>query len=256
MKAPELDKMFGLEDRHWWFVARRKIIVRVLSQYLSGPTDILDAGCGTGRMLMELSRFGEVNGFDESPEGVAYARGRGLARVEQASVTAIPFPDASFGVVTCLDVLEHTADDLAAVRELGRILRPEGIVLVTVPAFRFLWSSHDVALSHLRRYRAGEVRRLVETAGLEILKLSYFNTILFPGVVLTRFWRALFATLKSLPQSDPLRMPSPLVNAIFLRLFQSEAALLPVTDLPFGVSILCVGRKPKASNDRCPSPSA
>lgn len=251
MKRDELDKMFDLEDRHWWFVARRKIIFAVLSRFLSGPTAILDAGCGTGRMLLDLSRFGEVSGIDESPEGVAYAHARGFLGVYQALITAIPFPDASFEAVTCLDVLEHTADDRAAIKELGRVLRPGGILLITVPAFRFLWSGHDVALSHMRRYRAGEIRRLVESAGLDVLKLSYFNTILFPGVVVTRRCRALFARPESAPSSDTFRMPSSIANATFLRLFQSEAALLSFLDLPFGASIMCVGRKPRVVEDRC-----
>src|SRR4051812_31195885 len=154
MLDQELRSMVSVDDRHWWYRGRR-LVIRSQMRRLSLPAQarLLDAGCGSGRMLDELDRFGSVSGIDSSSWSVAAARNRGHANVILGTVERMPYPARCFDLVTCLDVLEHTADDVLTLIELGRVTRPGGHLLVTVPAYQALWSAHDEANHHFRRYR-------------------------------------------------------------------------------------------------------
>src|SRR5262245_484724 len=157
MKAFLYEDFFHhLEERHWWFVGRRKIVFDLIQRYALQPARILDAGCGTGYTGRELRRFGEIYAFDVAPEAVTHAAARGLT-VKQGELTAIPYADGDFDLVTALDVLEHVENDRLALAELWRVMKTGGTLLFTVPAYHFLWSPHDEVNNHKRRYTAKEI---------------------------------------------------------------------------------------------------
>jgi SAM-dependent methyltransferase len=230
-----------LEERHWWFVGRRKIVLSVLDRYVPrGPLDVLDAGCGGGATLRYLrERYAHARGLELSNEAVAYARERGRD-VTQGSIEAMPFEDESFDLALALDVIEHVPDDGAALGELRRVLKPGGTLLLTVPALMLLWSRHDEANGHYRRYTAGGLRRRVEVAGFEVAFATYFNTLLFPPVLAARMlWRLRPKEVAS----DVAEVAGPL-NAALAGAFSLERHLVGRVRLPVGVSALCVARKP------------
>lgn len=150
------------------------------------PRRLLDAGCGTGRNLIEFASLGDGRGIDPSPEAVAFCRARGLRNVEQGTLEALPFPDASFGLVLACDVLEHVEDDGGALRELRRVAEPGGFLLATVPAYRWLWSQHDVSHHHIRRYTLRRLLAAAAAAGWRPVVSTYFNALLLPPIALVR----------------------------------------------------------------------
>jgi SAM-dependent methyltransferase len=231
---------FELEDRHWWFVGRRVILLSVLDRHLARDRalQLLDFGCGTGTMAQHLARFGTVEAMDADHEAVAFCRQRGLSRVTHLSDTTVPFDEGRFDVVTALDVLEHIEDDSMTLAELQRVLRPDGTLLCTVPAFPFLWGPQDEISHHFRRYVRSDLRRRLQDAGFRVLRLSYFNTLLFPAIAAIRIAR------KALPEPPDLRSDFRTgrrsVNTALARVFAAEAPLIERTDLPFGVSLLAL----------------
>lgn len=242
MDSSLYQQMRALEDRHWWFRGRRAIVASLLraSAWPAG-TRILDLGCGTGGNLAMLSQFGEVLGAERDAQAAQLAKARGVAPVVRASLPdALPLAAGEFQCITLLDVLEHIDDDRATLAAVHRLLAANGQVLLTVPAFPFLWGPHDVAHHHKRRYRARQLRQLLQDAGFEIITLSYYNTWLFPLVAVARLLR------KCLPGGDAgaeLALPPAPVNALLAMLFASERHLLRRIRLPFGVSLVAQARK-------------
>ncbi len=233
--------MFQFESDYWWFVGRRRLVIQLLKPYLVGGTGwILDAGCGTGAMLCDLQAFGQVMGVDIEPLALRYARQRGEFPLLQARLEALPLRSESVRAVTALDVLEHLPDDRPALKELWRVLQPQGVLLITVPAYRFLWSKHDVALHHYRRYTARELKQHLCEAGFEVQKLSYTVALLFVPIWLFRWWDRLRRT----PPAATLVPVSAGLNRWLIRLQEWEARLVQRVNLPFGVSIVAVARKP------------
>jgi SAM-dependent methyltransferase len=168
--------MLALDDRHWWYRGRRRIVRAVIDGIeLPDAPRLLDAGCGSGRTLDELAAYGTVAGVELEPLGVEAARRRGHGDVQVAPVEAIPHPDASFDLVTCLDVIEHTPDDVRSLRELRRVTRPGGALVVTVPAYPRLWSRHDELNRHHRRYTRRMLRAAAEGAGWQVERMTSFN---------------------------------------------------------------------------------
>jgi len=231
-----------LEEDHWWFVGRRRIVVSVLRSLVARDDrdrQILDVGCGTGGMLKALRTFGGVTGMDTSHFAIDRARERSGCRVEWGVLPEpTPFEPGSFDVVTALDVIEHVDDDEEAVRTIHRVLRPGGLFVCTVPAFRFLWSGHDEVNHHRRRYRRTELRRKLVGAGFRIRRLTYFNFLLFPPIALIR----LVGRLSGRKGSD-FEVPFRGINGMLAGIFGAERYLLGVTSLPFGVSLLAVCEK-------------
>jgi SAM-dependent methyltransferase len=241
-----------VEDVHWWFVGRRRILLQVLDRYLGkGSAEgrrILDVGCGTGTMLSYLADYGKAQGVDIDEEAIGYCRERGLTDVRLGSAETLPFEDGSFDLVTALDVVEHLDDDLAALREFRRVLRPGGTLLVTVPAHPFLWGDQDEVNLHKRRYLAPQLRDRLAGAGFEVLRVTYINAFMFPPIAAVRMLRRLEHRLRprTAAQSD-FRYPAPRpVNFLLGWIFGIEAPIVRRVDIPFGVSILAVGRKPAA----------
>ena len=191
MEAHELDAMLAHDERHWWYRGRRRVLRAELDRLgLPREARLLDAGCGSGRTLVELAHYGRVTGLDASAVAVAAARRRGFPDVHLGAVEELPFRDASFDAVTCLDVIEHTPDDVVVLRELLRVTRPGGAAIVTVPAHPALWSNHDVVNQHYRRYRRAQLLDAARGAGYEVSSETYFHMLpLIPAAVVRRLQR-------------------------------------------------------------------
>ena len=239
-------RMAELEDRHWWFVARRRILNEALRRYATLPAGalVLEAGCGTGGNLPMLARFGRVAGFEPDHEARDLARRQGAFEIRPGALPdAIPFEPESFDLVVALDVLEHVSDDEASLSALAARLRPGGWSLLTVPALPFLWSGHDVSHHHHRRYLRSQVSALTRAAGLLPVRATYFNSLLFPAVAAVRLVKA---GLGGRAREDDA-LPSQGLNRALTALFASERHLIGRVPLPVGVSLLMLARKPAAS---------
>lgn len=244
MNDAEYDKMRDLEDHYWWFVGRRRTALALLDQQLPTPNrpDVLDLGCGTGAVAQALDPTHTVTGLDMSEKALDYCRARGLTRLVQGDAMALPFPDASFDAVIALDVFEHLPDDEASFRECLRVLRPGGVLVLSVPAFRFLWGPHDVALHHFRRYTRSQVGERLTRNGFTIEKLTYAVFLLFPFVVLSR----LADKFRHGPAQARLPIVAPNINRILTAVQAREGQILLRRNLPWGSSVVCAARKPES----------
>lgn len=231
-----------VQQRHWWYVARRGILDRVLGEaFAQGVPEgtLYDLGCGVAANLPVLEKFGKTVGVDTSPEAVAFCHERGHENVVAADLNALSgIREGSGSVVVLADVIEHLDDETACLKAAWRTLAPNGVLIVTVPAYKFLWSPADDLAHHKRRYTATSLRRAIEPM-FEIQHLTYFNTFLF-GLVLAG--RAVEALLKR-GGDDMAHVPPDPVNAVLSAVFSAERNIVPRHKLPFGVSILCVARK-------------
>lgn len=236
-------QMRHLEDHHWWFVARRNLICAALKHFGKSENPLtLDMGCGTGGTLDRLREFARPVGLDLEPLALALCRERGHESLVLASATELPFADATFDAAIALDVLEHIPDDRKAASELARALKPGGVAVVTVPAYQELWSGHDIALMHQRRYRAEEVRTLLEGAGLKVERLSYTVSALLPAVWVVRTLQNALQRKDTPPKADAVPTPEP-VNGLLRRLLDIEGRWVLTHSLPFGLTIFAVARK-------------
>jgi len=234
------ERIQELEQAHWWFAGRRTILDRLIGE-LKLPADarILEAGCGAGGNLRLLSRYGTVRAMEPDEPSRKYVAEQWGVTVDHGLLPdALPYPPASFDAVASFDVIEHVDDDAGAVKALAGLLVPGGAMIATVPAYRWMWSHHDELHHHKRRYRRGEMVRLFEAAGLTVERASYFNALLFAPAAAVRIAK----NLLGLKGADDV-MPSRPVNWLLERLFASEAAWLRRGSLPFGLSIVVIGRK-------------
>jgi len=237
--------MYDAEERQWWYAGMRALSLALLAGPLADRAEageaitILDAGCGTGNNLRHLARYGRALGVDLSEEALAFCRTRGVAAA-RAGLLALPFPDARFDCVTSLDVIYHrwVEDDAAAVREMARVLRPRGLLLLRVPALRQLWGAHDEAVHSRHRYTRGELGALLRSQGFELLRATYCNFFLFPLLIARRT----LDRTTGRHGSDVQFLPPPLERA-FRGLLELEARLVRFVSLPFGTSAVVLGRK-------------
>jgi SAM-dependent methyltransferase len=268
MRHDLYEDLYLKEQDYWWHVGKRAIVYALLDKYLP-PGDpatrrALDLGCGTGRNLDSLARYARPTGHDSSAEALAFCRRRGHQRLVQATI--LPFADNSFDIVTALDVIEHLDDDLAVLRDLYRVVRPGGLLIISVPAYRALWSYWDQILGHRRRYTTGGMRRVVRRAGWRVRKVSYSNmAILLPTVAMrlvksVRHRKSQVAMPASDspeemgaggPETDFVPVPDWL-NRVMIGYYQGESRALRGVDLPFGLSVVCVAQKPRRA--RVPAP--
>ena len=241
MKAEELERLASFEEWYWWHRGRRNIVCRILQRYAPPHARILDVGCGTGATTAALSRFGSVSGLDMGLAALRHAHALGLP-VARGSAENLPVGDATLDVVVALDVLEHLDDDRRALGEILRVLRPGGVLLATVPAYPFLWSSHDEALGHRRRYRRAELRERVAAAGFEIALCSYVMSSILPVAIAVRLAER-FRRRPGPAQSGYLTLPRPL-NDLLAHVVGLGGYLVRFMELPFGLSIVAVARRP------------
>ncbi len=234
--------LFRVEQSHWWHIGRRKILAAFVEDICRRVTDrrprILDVGCGTGANLLMLSQYGDAEGVDISEDALAFCRERGLDKVKLGPAEGLPYQDATFDLVTALDVVEHMDDDLAGLSEMRRVLRPGGRVLLFVPTFMFLWGLQDDVSHHRRRYRLPELERVLEQAGFEIERTTYANiTFFFPILLMRKLMRVTGIKAES---ENNINVPA--LNGVLGRLLGAESYFLRYMNLPFGVSGLCVAR--------------
>jgi SAM-dependent methyltransferase len=231
-----------VEDRHYWYRGRRKVLERVIAGLrLPARARILDAGCGSGRNMVELARHGAVTGIELSPTSACLARARGVGEVIEGSVLEMPFGAASFDLATSLDVIEHLEDDLGALRELRRAIAPGGFLLVTVPAYQWLWSGHDVVNHHHRRYTRRSLLAVAERGGWTCVRTTYFNSLLLPVAIPLRALDLLSS--KTTESSLDLWVPPAPLNWLLERPLLAEATLIGRGGrIPAGLSLLAVFR--------------
>jgi SAM-dependent methyltransferase len=234
-----------IEGTHWWFAGRRRIVAAVLGRLGVRPRSVLDVGCGAGtnlELLATLYPASSLVGIDIEREPLEYCRSDRAAPVLQGDVQHLPFAAAAFDLITALDTLEHVEDDVAVLQELFRTCRPGGTLLLTVPAFPFLWGNVDELGHHHRRYRRRELAERVTRAGFSVQLLRFMNYLLFPPIAAVRVASRMGARRRAAP-TDDVRSDFDLVksgplNSLLARLFALEAYVIGVAP-PFGVSLLC-----------------
>jgi SAM-dependent methyltransferase len=237
--------MRAVEDQHWWYVGRRRIIAswveRVCRDIGKPRPRILDVGCGTGANLEMLAEFGIAEGVDVSAEALDFCRARGLGKVRQGAAESLPYEDAEFELVTGLDVVEHLDDDVGGLREMFRVLRPGGRVLLFVPAFMFLWGVQDDVSNHRRRYTLPELKDKLKEAGFALERASYANITFFAPILLGR----LIMRATGLRPDSENNINIGALNGFLSRVLGAESWWLRKLSFPFGVSIICVARRPE-----------
>ncbi len=248
MDARVYEQFQNLQENHFWFIGRRKIFFDLLQREIGKRADhgdkrrVLEIGCGAGGMLKPLARFGDVHGIDVATDYVHACAEHKLARMLTGSGDALPFADQSFDVVALFDVIEHIPDERGTLAEVRRVLKPGGTVFLSVPAYQFLFSQNDRVVHHQRRYTARHLRSRLREAGLDIKRVSYFNTFLFPLIAAAVVTLKLKEKWFGLPPGETNldhEFKGPL-NSVLAFIMSSERHLLRHIDFPFGHSLIAM----------------
>ncbi|HWD85419.1 MAG TPA: class I SAM-dependent methyltransferase [Solirubrobacteraceae bacterium] len=246
--------MLDVDEHHWWYRGRREVLDQELDRMpLSREARALDAGCGSGRTLQELARYcNSVAGLELNPEAAEVARARGDFEVQTGRVEELPWDAHTFDLITCLDVIEHTPDDTVALRELRRVSRPGGWLLLTVPAYQALWSSHDELNHHFRRYSRERLVRALGDSGWQLERITSFNSLLLAPAVLVRLIQRRRSTDGR--YTSELHLPPTWLNRLLQLPLRAESRWLGRgRTLPAGLSLLAVARNP-AVVEQVPAP--
>ena len=247
MEAYEYEIMHQMESTYWWFRGKQFLLAMLLKNYLDddGLNRTLDIGAGTGSTLELLGKYGVAYGAEFSTVAIRMLKQRGLSAIVRTDAEEpIPFKNDAFSAVTCLDVLEHLENDSGLLREMVRVCKPGGIILITVPAMPFLWSGHDEALHHKRRYTKNQLLNRIASLNCTVTKSTYYNALLFLPIAVVRTFKSFMAAEGKQAESD-FFMPLPRwLNSALYSLFAAELKCLKILDIPFGLSILTVIQKP------------
>lgn len=248
VNVEEYEKMYELEDSYWWFQGRLRIIESVLEEYLPEPprrSRVLDVGCGTGLMLSRVADLQPV-GVDFSHLALQFCRSRRIDNLVRADVVRLPFADNSLDLILALDLMEHVERDDLLIREFNRVLRPGGCLMATVPAHPSLWSDHDVALHHFRRYTYRSFGKLLKGGRFRPIKYSYAISFLHPLIVtfrrVQRMWQRSTGVRDARPRTHLIPLPRP-INGMLIKLLHVEAALIRRINLPKGTSLVALAQK-------------
>src|SRR6478672_13728539 len=242
MERAVFDRMAELDQDHWWFLARRRILKRLIERVVRPPekAKILEVGCGTGHNLAMLKGFGSLEASELDACARAVANKRLPRKVKSAKLPDLSmFKRNGYDLIALLDVLEHVPDDLASLRAIHMRLKPGGALLLTAPANPWMWSAHDAAHHHKRRYTKARLQELFLRSGLEVQLLSHFNSLLFPLVAAARV-----AGKVTGKESADDHLPGDMVNAVLEKIFGFERHLIGRLPMPFGVSLVAVVRRP------------
>ncbi len=229
-----------LEKGHWWYLGRRKILAKALDYLnIKKGCDILEVGCGSGGNLELLSQYGNIHAIEMYDDARLRSNKRNIVKVEEGALPdSIPFGEKCFDIIAVLDVLEHIDDDFASLTTIRNRLKNDGKLLLTVPAYHFLWSNIDDLNHHKRRYVMRRLECLMQRAGFSVVYSTYFNTILFPAICAVR----LITGITGKEFSANTEMPSDFINSLLTGIFSLEQFFVPRISLPFGVSILVVAQ--------------
>jgi ubiquinone/menaquinone biosynthesis C-methylase UbiE len=254
MNVEEYERMYTLEDTYWWFQGRMRMIETILKAYMKKKPRsgrVLDVGCGTGLMLNRMKRWNPV-GMDLSKQSMKFCKHRGIKNLMIGNVLEIPLKNQSMDLVLALDLIEHVENDQGMIQELSRVTRPGGYLMATVPAHQHLWSDHDIALHHHRRYSFSGFKRLLKSGGFEPVKYSYGITFTYHGITafryLQRWWQKATGVQETArPKTHLIPLPW-FLNTPLIKLLHIEAFLLKYINLPFGISIMALCKKKEASD--------
>lgn len=236
-------EMQELEDSHWWFVARRQIITDLLYQFCSPPCKILEVGCGTGGNLTMLRQFGELKAFEMDPSALEMAHQKGVNDVTLTLGVCpdhIPYEGEQFDLICLFDVLEHIKEDQKTLVQLKKYLKPQGKIIITVPAYPWLFGPHDQLLQHHRRYSLAGLKKVIHHSGLKIQKISYFNTFLFPIAVINRLIEQFLYRFNFTKRQTAVTKPNFIINSVLRTIFAYERHVLRIRNLPVGLSLIGV----------------
>lgn len=233
-----MDMMVSAEDTHWWHLAKRSLVAGILASEEAGDP-CLDVGCGGGAMMLQAAGHSQTFGVDLSSQALSHARSRGLSRLARAEGSALPFAEGSFGSALALDVVEHHPRPEQILSEIRRVLRPGGFLVVTVPAFHWMWSYADHVLGHYRRYTKSGLSGDLRSAGFDVERVTYFHSWLLPVAWVVRKLRALAGETQT---ADDFALPG-LLNRILLLIARTELRYVRRRDLPFGLSLVAVCRR-------------
>lgn len=243
MKRDAYDKTFSFEENYWWFKGRRRIVFDNIKK-TTKPSEgkvLLDIGCGTGITLKKIKGFGLKVGIDDYKDALNYSKKRNLEYLINGSVDELPIYRDSVECILMLDVLEHLGEEKRALSEAYRVCKNGGIIVVTVPAYQFLWSGEDEISLHKRRYVKSNLKKIIESSGFKIKKISYFNFLLMPLMYVVILFNKIF-NKKAMQESDLNEIPN-FLNLILERVLYIESILLRMMNLPFGASLICIAIK-------------
>lgn len=237
MKQDAYYEMYKNENTQWWWVSQRKILRKVLNRYISNETkNVLEVGCGTGGNLLMLKEYGDLSAMEPNDDARRLSNSRNICHVKKGVLpNNIPF-DECFDLICLLGVLEHVDEDLETLKSIKNKLKQKGVLLITVPAYKFLWGFHDVVVHHKRRYTKKELTELLSKSGLKIKYITYYNTFLFPIIAIIKILKNILGIKKDNESSKPW-FP---INFLLTKIFSSEKLIIPTLSFPFGVHFLIV----------------
>ncbi len=241
MRPDLYPELFRVEDNHWWHRHKRLVVHQLISQFAASTGKVIDIGAGTAKILAELKQTGwQATGVDSEPKAISLARRRGVKLILADLAKPLPFDADKFDLILCLDVLEHLENDQQMVREIKRVVKSDGLVIISVPAYPWLFSYWDKMLGHQRRYSKTTLNQLIKASGLTNRYLGFFGFFWLAPAILIRYLKS----KSKQPKSDFLTTPLPWLTLPILKLLSTiESRLLKITKLPWGLSLLCVCRK-------------